>query len=420
VAEVKARLLRRNWWLPGLAAAVLPASLLLGWLNGATTAYGVLASAMGLSVALACLVRNPFPQGTPVRLRATGGSLEIGDAPAIFSDEIAEAKVVMGEQGKPEVRLSLRDGSARWLRLEHPSDADALLSTMGIGPGGRRARFLLVVPFGKRFLVALLCLGLPWLAWASPAWGSGLVYAIGFCLLFAIFCVAPVCAVLAVIAGVIPGSLVVGRDGFTVRAPLRARFVPFSEVIGLDADTLWTNRFAIDTIVSLRGGKKLRLSARDAPTTSAGRGAEAAAMHSYLVGAHAQSQVGGGVGSDTDALLSRMSDGSGAAWLASIDAVARGGSERYRVATLSEERLAEIVDDPEAPAEARAGAAAALLRRGDETGDETGRTAVRIATNACADPSLRAALLALEEAADDDAFATALEKARTAPVASKQ
>jgi hypothetical protein len=95
----------------------------------------------------------------------------------------------------------------------------------------------------------------------------------------------------------------------------------------------------------------------------------------------------------------------GKEWLAEIDGLLHGGN-RYRVAAPDADSLTKIVGDAASPADARVGAAAALIRLHGE-----GRRAVRIAAGACAEPKVRAALLALGEAESDDAVAEVLERA---------
>ena len=91
-------------------------------------------------------------------------------------------------------------------------------------------------------------------------------------------------------------------------------------------------------------------------------------------------------------------------WLSGIDALVRGGGSRYRVAAVSSDMLCDLACDPSAAVESRVGAAAALIRMGDNSL----RVRVRIAAEACAASDLRDTLLALAEAHDDESTERAL------------
>jgi hypothetical protein len=75
----------------------------------------------------------------------------------------------------------------------------------------------------------------------------------------------------------------------------------------------------------------------------------------------------------------------------------------YRRATVREEDLWQVVEDPHAPADVRAGAAVVLR----PTLDATGRERVRVAAEATASPKLRIALDAVSSG-DDDKLGVAL------------
>jgi hypothetical protein len=96
------------------------------------------------------------------------------------------------------------------------------------------------------------------------------------------------------------------------------------------------------------------------------------------------------------------------AWLLGIDAIVRGGGPRYRVPSVDPDQLAELAASPDAADDARIGAAAAVVRA-----DPSRRPRIRVVAEACANSSLREALLAVAEAEDDAAFALALGRAES-------
>jgi hypothetical protein len=399
--------LRRNWWLPaiglvatlgGLALVLTPASRL-----SVLPFYGGLAIWIGVIFGSACWLRNAFPLARPVALRATAEALVLEGEEPIPTDTIDEAKALTGDEGLPELRLRLRDGSIRWLRLAD-SDLTMLLRLLEIGAGERRAAFPLQLPFRTRWLAALVVVFLPViknivmkgapLASLVPESAPILISM----LLLATF--------LAWFAGIfLRGSVVVGADGFTLRWLVFSRFVPFSEVTQIQLAGAWSQR-AHDILVSRRRGRALRLSPRETPNTEAARGAEGHALWNQLEAALARAREASHAPIDL-ADLAPHDRRDAAGWLGSLDSLLQGGGARYRVAAPTPERLADIVRDISQPAEARVGAATALLRHGDGEG----RAAVRVATAACADPDLRDTLIALEIAQDDAAFTAALVRA---------
>src|SRR5262249_62187220 len=81
---------------------------------------------------------------------------------------------------------------------------------------------------------------------------------------------------------------------------------------------------------------------------------------------------------------------------------ARDGAAGLRSAAVPDEELWRVIEDPTAPMDARAGAAAAIGR----DLDEAGRTRLRVAAAACAAPKLRVALSAVaDEEEIEGAFA---------------
>ena len=411
--ELPGRELRRNWWAPLIALGVAAVSLAVEGIFHPATPFGFFLAWLAVVFAVVTASRNAFPLSRATVLRIKDGTLAIGDAAPVAASEIAEAKVSPRVTGDSMVLLVFRSGGERWLTMRS-LHAKAMLESLGVGAGERRASFSLILPFRTRFAALALALGVPWMlliAWSvSPA----------VALMSFVVSIAPFCAFLAWLVGFVRGRHVVGADGFSVRWLGRERFRPFSDVSAVRVETarLTFSRGARGTIVELTSGKQLLLRARDAPIVEEDRGAEARAMRAHLTEAFERSRsrratgsAGAGQGESPHVTALLAGDGlRGAEWLARLDALMREGAGRYRIAAPSPELLARVATDVASSRKTRIGAAAALVRI-----DEEGRSTVRVAADACADPKLRAALLALADAETDDAFAEVLTRAADAP-----
>jgi hypothetical protein len=388
--EGSAFVLRRNW-IPVIASAVAVAcGVAIAWTGGAWAPLAYLAVWLGGVMGPIFFLRNAFPRATPTMFRASATGITLEGQDELRSEDILEAKVIPRHGRDAVVELALRDGKTLSLRTGH-HHARALADLLG----ARRTRFRLIAPFGKRFVVCFLLLAGVCLAAAAGDVDGWLMMLPG-CLFYA--------CLFGWLAGFVRGRLVVGADGFTTRWLFRERFIAFRDVAAVRGRPRFTNRAIEDTFVELASGRKLRLRTVEAPNTEEERGAESRAMLAHLAAAYERSArlLDGGV--DVPSLVERGTR-SARDWLSGIDALVRGGGSRYRVAAVSSDRLAELANDPSATTEARVGAAAALVRMGDEAL----RTRVRVSAEACAEPDLRAALLALSDARTDTAFEAALE-----------
>ncbi len=398
--EAKAEVLRRNWELPLACVVVALVAVYVG--RGTAVALAWPTAFMAIVLAVGSITRNAFPRARQVIVRASRSELVLGADPAITVEQITEAKLESVGPTHTTMRILLRDGGRRWLRLS-PSDAASVLRVLGVGAGARRATFALAIPFGRRLVASVIVLGVLLLVNAflrDPLRDAGTAI-VGTLVVLSMS--APF---VAWIAGLLwRGRLVIAADGITVKWGPRERFIAFAEIAKVDAVSSWTNRRMATTRVELRSGRSRVLCAREQPVTDDQVGAEARAMHVQLVEAFESARRRVPDAQSVTTLLA--GDGrSGAEWLAHLDAVI-GGVTRYRVAAPAPEVLAAIASDPTGDIEARAGAAVVLARV-----DPRGRDAVRVAADACAEPALRDALVAISEAESDEAFANALERAR--------
>ncbi|MBX3191290.1 MAG: hypothetical protein KF819_30110 [Labilithrix sp.] len=390
--DVDAFVLRRNWVpvLGGLAAAAL--GVVFVQAGYAYAPYGWLCVWLGGTLGPACYFRNAFPRATPARLHASESGLTVEGRELIANEDILEAKLLPHRHASV-VDLTLRGGKRLSLRAA-PRAAKALVDLLG----ARRTRFRLVVPYGKRFLLVLLVLAALSLVVAGGSLESWLL-------------MLPSCFVSAVLLawplGWIRGRLVIGADGFTTRWIFRERFVAFRDVASVTGRARFANALVRDTIIELAGRRALRLRTVEAPNTDAERGSESRAMLVHMSEAFERSVRLADGAVDVAALVGCGSR-SAREWLASLDALVRGGGSRYRVAAVSAEMLAGVMADASATVESRVGAAAALVR----IGDDAHRTRLRVSAEACAEPELRAAMLALSEARADEQVEEALRLAR--------
>ena len=418
---VPAGWLHRSWRLPLLALLVpgVCAYLAEDDMLAALACGGLVAGAV---LAVVSVARNSWPRAVPVTLRVTADSLVIGDSPPLALDTIAEARTVTGESGRPEVVLTLRRdgehhlrGGELRLRLA-PEHVAPLLASLGVGAGVRRATFPLMLAFRYR-LAATTAIGVIWMLMLAvatsstsitvtpPPLPSSLLDDAIVALSILVFVILPTAAVAAWVAGLLwRGQAVIGADGLTLVWPfVRPRFLSFRDITSVEGVVPWYDRQSLITKVSLRSGHALQLLAREAPTSQAQVGAESRALYQHLADALDRSLDRNTSQTQLEDLLARRHH-SVRDWLASLDTIGREGGARYREDAPTTERLLGALQDPALHASSRTAAAVALLRRGD---DES-RRAVRVVTDSCAQPDLRRALLDLEQAADDDAFADVL------------
>ena len=395
IVEASGFVLRRNWF-PVLGAFVLAVlGALFVWGSSYTTApFGYFAIFFGLTFGAVFLIRNAFPRAKPTRFSAAPTGIAIEGHGEVWSEDILEAKLVPRHGRDAVVELALRGRKTLLLRTAL-RDAQALVSVLG----ARRSRFRLVVPFRRRFLAVFALLASVSLLLAAIGDVGRWLGVLPGCVFYA--------CLLGWLIGYVRGRLVVGADGYTKRWLFWQRFVPFRDVAAVTARPRLLNRSVQDTLVELASGRKVRLCTVEAPNTEEERGGEGRAMLGHLQEAFAQWARLRDGSVNIPSLVERGSR-SAREWLSGLDALVRGGGSRYRVAAVSADMLADLANDPSASIESRVGAAAALVRMGDDAQ----RTRVRVSAAACAEPELRETLLALAEAHDDVAAEAALASLR--------
>lgn len=185
----------------------------------------------------------------------------------------------------------------------------------------------------------------------------------------------------------------VGVDGVHFRWLWMSEFTAFSDVRGI---LLKKEEKAEILELTLHDGAKRRI------PLDVGNDEDASFSYRRVLQAYEAYRERQGSG-DIEALARAGRDP--AAWLTALRSLAAGANAGMRTAPVPPERLWSILNDPSAPAAARAGAAAALSSVA--TGSE--RRKIRIAADAIAEPRLRVAVeKAADEAVDEPALAEAI------------
>lgn len=276
----------------------------------------------------------------------------------------------------PTVRL-LGRGRRVLFEAEVASEDEALelLGALGLDPSHRRARFRRASPLvatvpRQLALVAALWIAMAVIGLAHPAAALALL---------------PLASVMA-----LPAGIEVGVDGVLLTWLWRKRFVPMGEILEIRSED---DRVLV---LTLHSGEVVHVHTGLPRRSEGGAGA---AHHRAVLARIVEARRlfrEGGAGVDAAALVGRQGR-SRADWLEALARVA-GGEGGYREAAVRLEDLVALVEDPRAPADARAGAALVLHTKGD---DEA-RARVRVAAEATASPKLR---VALDAAGKDDAEA---------------
>lgn len=385
--------LRRNWFVPALSLITAVLGLLLAYTPTDFAVLGAFMVWIGAWIAPITFLRNSFRLARRAEVVATPRVLTI-DGEEIPVEDISEARTVPRAIRDGETVVELRFRGRRRLDLAlPPHDAKRLIDTIGAGAGERRAAFTRIVPFGVRFLWSSGLIGLPWFLLLLATSGGNNIVPLFFILPLGIL---PVCAVIATIAGVLRGKVVVGAEGFTTSWYGIRRTHRFADVELIMRRPKGIGGSVVDTTVHLRSGKRVAVSILDAPDTHAQRGAETRAFADTLEQAYERWRRAPAV-QELGVHLGR-GQRTAEAWLAGIDQLIRGGGNHYRIAAVTPEALSDVTRSTEVSTDTRIGAATALLRLGDGAHKVT----VRIAAEACAEPKTRQALLELVEAEGDE------------------
>jgi len=317
----------------------------------------------------------------PVRkresLRVSADGVRVGDVTvprsAIHSG-FYQPRVAV-RPGAPGSTLRLLDRGGKVLvevEVESEDQAIEMLAALGLDAAQKRARFRVANPiFATKWrqlaLFASLFAGAAALGASPPFIGLALV---------------PI-----LLLAVTPAHVDVGVDGLLVRWLWRKRFVPMSAIRSVESEDERLLKITLTSgeVVTVYTSLPRR-----------GSGGQSAVHHdSILARIHEARRVYAerGTAVDASALVARGSRDR-AAWAEALARLAVDGGS-YREGVVRAEDLVRVVEDPRAPADARAGAALVLHK----SGDAEMRARVRASAEAVASPRLR---VALDAAGGDD------------------
>lgn len=279
------------------------------------------------------------------------------------------------------------------VETETATDARLLLEALGFDRTRRAARFTLrlgtptdVRRQQKRQIVGMLAIGLGAgiAGFFGTLDGSPIALAVdgllglGLCVALLLTSLRPLVA------------LTIGTDGLHLRQKLGpSRFIRFD---GIERVELQETSMTI----LLKDGSPVHLSAGTGYEPSKLRRLVEEQVHAAAVQIAEAKRASEGTSSKAAVLVARNGRET-SEWMRAL-AASHDGATGYRVAALPPDTLWQIVDDPQASASARAGAAFALRARLDDEG----KRRLRVASETCAAPTLRVALSAVADGPDGD------------------
>jgi hypothetical protein len=379
------------------AAGARSLQQILGILAALFCALAWLLQTWLLGPALLCLLalfavwKGSARGGVGLRVGRTG--IVIGGVLQLPRKALRRALVVE-EEGQTTVVL--QSHLLHLIDVADRAEGNAILRALGMTPATSTTEFSFDSPLAQRISSPAFWIFLFLPALAIPL-GQGLMLWPVLLLLL------PWYAVLFLLA--IPRKLRIGLDGVTIRWLWQRRFFPYREIrtVRQEDTSLW---------LELAGGQRIELSARWlAQRWDTGQFKEVVGFGSrkaYLTTVFCFLQ---------EVCQSRASSAGGevlllpppgrrlADWLGDLRAVLRPRHQDFRSDAGSDPELYwEMLEDPRVPSLQRAAAAVAL----GPTLDRRGQERLRVASEAVADPGLRAALDA-SSSEDDEALLRALE-----------
>jgi hypothetical protein len=384
--EDDALLVRRNRLVLAVAGAPLASGAALACTaQPSALALGVALAWVGLGCFLYAWARSPLSIERPVRVRADARGLTLDGRVVLESARIRGGWLETRPNELPIVRLRARPG-LRMRRCQvdiHVRDVEqgrALLRALEVDPISTSSHYwVLARPLGepRAFARAATVLALV-LAFAIVASQCAP----------AVLALAVVALVVAFFGVAMPTHVTVGADGILLRWLGTMRFVPWTDVAGMED-------FDGGVVLALEGGEWLTL--RTPADHERHQPERQAMLERMRVAWRAQSRAA----ADEPAMqLVRRAGARTREWLRAVRILAHGGSG-YRGGAVPPERLWRIVEDARADRSARTGAAFALAPQLDESG----RGRMNAAASSCAEPRLRGAL----SMAASDVGAEALE-----------
>jgi hypothetical protein len=194
----------------------------------------------------------------------------------------------------------------------------------------------------------------------------------------------------------LPGRLEIGADGLLVDWRGKKRYVSFADLVDSPpyAESMMGKRM-IGVSLVLRSGERVKVPIGEDQFGADKKVAELSRRVRAALERYAHHEHG------ADAVALARGDRTAEAWLARLRAMSDEANAAPREAPVPADRLWGIVEDPAAPASARAGAAFALAPKLDDDG----KSRLRVAADATVLPKLRVALESAISGSDEEAVA---------------
>lgn len=397
---------RRNPWYMALAAspfAIALAEIVIAAVTKAPGVLVVLPHMIFLGVAFTFLAwrKNAKPRYVPGKLRADEQGVWFEGQLLVPKDRIKSGLVLPRSDGGPVVRFRCKGLRLPVdVRVDDRDQARALLRALGLDASQQVATFRLpsraIADPDKRMrwgfkyaaLVMGAAVGIAFLARLAPHAAPFLPLSLA-ALAFG-----------AMALAVIPSKLQVGADGLHLKWLRSARFIGYGDVERIDPYEEPGNEknALIGLMLTLKSKETIRIPIMSKRSTVRD---EVYMLHERISEAIDTWSRGEGV---AHAALVRRSGREPSQWVQALRGIGAFANADARTAPVMPEKLWRIVEDPAAPADARAGAAVAL----GQSGDDEVRARLLSAASATAAPKLRIAIETAAKAESDEAMAAAL------------
>lgn len=356
---------------------------------------------IGLALTFTAWRKNHKPRNIDGKVRADDKGVWFGGELLVPKEQLLSGLVLPRYDGGPIVRF--RRKGLRLpveVRVADREEARALLRALGLDASQTVAKFRLPSRafadptrrrrWGAAFaaIMVSLAVGVSFAARMMPAFAPVFPFVLALVALGATVLVA------------IPTKLQVGADGLHIQWLRTSRFIAYGEITNIDPyeDPGQGKNTLIGLMLTLKSGETVRIPIMNKRSTIRD---EVFMLHERISEAIDTWRRGEGV---AHAALVRRGGRDASKWVQALRGIGAFANADARTAPVMPEKLWRIVEDPAAPADARAGAAVAL----GQTADDEARARLRAAASATAAPKLRIAIEAAAKAESDEAMAAAL------------
>ncbi len=404
----RAARVRRNPWIMGLAA--LPFAIVLGEIlvaivfrmpQALVLVFHMLA--LGTFLTIFAWRKNKFPREVPGKLVANERGLSFGGNLFVPKNAIKSGLLFPRPDGRPVLRFRRRGLHLSLdIRVTDREEGRSVLRALGLDASQS------VVTFS-----------LPSMILADPdkrlryggLFGTGVVMSVLFSIFLmqsfpAMAVVLPFLVVgsgmLGVLAVSLPTRLQVGADGIHLKWFRTSRFFGYGDIASIHPyeDSTGGKNALIGLMLTLTSGEMVRIPVM---SKSSGVRDDLYMLHERISEAIETWTRGEGV---AHAALLRRAGRATPQWVRALRGIGAFANVDARTAPVVPEKLWRIVEDPAAPADARAGAAVAL----SQSTDNLGRARLRAAASATAVPKLRIAIETAASSEDEEVLAAALSE----------